>query len=141
MSKNYIKEFLEDNGLDFDQWFKIEQYRDMEDMSFKINTNGRLECSNIEFFNTEGLDNILRDLLIGDEDVITLGDTIARAVNATVNVAYDICEVSRATTNTKGRIAFKKGKEPIEFTSYVSDKEYDVYTALGEILLGKVVLR
>lgn len=140
MKKDYIAMFLNDNGLEYGQWFKIRQYQETE-LEFMIETSGRLKCSSTTYFSSEGLDNLLRDLLIGVETVITLGETLARTVGATLNVAYDVCEVNGAAVATKGRIVFKKGKEPIEFVSYVSDKEYSVYTALGELLLGKVVLK
>lgn len=140
MTRDYIAMFLKDNGLEYGQWFKIEEYGDT-DLKFRIETSGRLKCCDPSYFSTEGLDNLLRELLIGCETVITLGEKIAKMVGAQVNVAYDVCVKEGNNTVTKGRITFLKGKDIVELVNYVGVDKYSVYTALGEILLGKAVLK
>lgn len=139
MSKNYVKEFLKDNGLNFDQWFKIEQYRDMH-MSFKIDTNGRLECSDIGFFSTAELDGVLRNLLTGDWKIWFIGEQIADMLSIKVGLSYDIYSCDD-TANQKAKITFKKGNCAVEFINLSNDNTYNQYTALGEIVLGKAVLK
>lgn len=140
MTRDYIAMFLKDNGLEYGQWFNIEEYGDT-DLKFRIETSGRLKCCDPSYFSTEGLDNLLRDLLIGCETVITLGEKIAKMVGAQVNVAYDVCVKDGDRTVTKGRITFFRGEKTLEFVNYVGVDNYSSYAALGEIILGKAVLK
>lgn len=140
MNKDYIAMFLKDNGLEYGQWFKMKEYSDT-DLEFMIEPTGRLKCSDPSYFSTEGLDNLLRDLLIGSESVITLGEKIAKMVGAKVNIRYDVCVKEGDRTVTKGRITFFRGEKTLEFVNYVGVDKYSSYAALGELLLGKAVLK